>query len=190
MVFHSLWIILLFVGEIWLDFSCRFFFFFFFFFLIERVKGKEKSFLICSINPSPFPSFEFSESSLRRSGSACPPRGAPLSRRIILEHHRTPGYVRSFIPFPQNCPNLGNRSLFSPPSCFFLPQREKFLHGNGSSVKRRFSFVYNLLSTRTNSLEMIFDSCGRCQPVVKAFAILWDFHVRFHAFLSHSTYSP
>lgn len=151
--------------------SC-FFFFFFFFFLIERVKGKEKSFLICSINPSPFPSFEFSESSLRRSGSACPPRGAPLSRRIILEHHRTPGYVRSFIPFPQNCPNLGNRSLFSPPSCFFLPQREKFLHGNGSSVKRRFSFVYNLLSTRTNSLEMMFDSCGRCQPVVKAFAIL------------------
>lgn len=122
-----------------------------------------------------------------RFGSVCPPRGAPLSRRIIPEHHRTPGYARSFIPFPQNCPNLGNRSLFS---AVFFPSpfpKENFLHGNGSLVKRRFSFVYNLLYTYKLT-EIIFDSSGRCQPV-KAFAILSDFHVRFHAFFSHSTYS-
>lgn len=66
---------------------------------------------------------------------------APLSRGIILEHRRTP-VRRSFIPFPQNCPNLGNRPLFSlffPPFPFFSAQQRTFCMGMElERIERRF----------------------------------------------------
>lgn len=114
----------------------------------KGVKGKEKCFLICSINPFLVPVFGVPSPfwislSLRRSIVPKNNTGAPQDTGL-----------RSFIhSFPTELPESWKpssilRRVFSapPPS----PERENFLHGNGS--KKTFSLrVYAPFFIRTNS---------------------------------------
>lgn len=94
---------------------------------------------------------------------------------IILEHLRRL-VLRSFSPFPQICPNPGNLFLFS---MFFSSLLSPLMRLKDSAWEHsrncgRFSsFSSRPFIRKPRRCDQL------CRLAITAFAILWDFYVRF-----------